>query len=196
MATFDELRKRTKQMSERVAKATDVDEGTVMNVIMYAKNLTPAHRTDVIDKIVFISQLVTRFGMTSMFLIDLIFESVKVKGCSYTKLEDYVRMICVYLTRNVSVKVDYVFKVYDIQRDGYLDIKEIHTLLMSSVIFAYEDQESDDQIKELIDLVMASTDKNNDGIITLDEFRDYVNKDIMCLELLGPVLPLDHIIIS
>ncbi|GFR70160.1 EF-hand calcium-binding domain-containing protein 1 [Elysia marginata] len=132
MATFDALRKRTKQLSERIVKLTGVEQSIAMNVIMYAKNLTPPSNPDVIDKVVFIAQLCTRFGMSSMFLIDIIFESLKVKGCAYMKLEEYVRMVCVFLTTDIEVKIDFVFRCYDIQRDGYLDFKEIYTLLTVS----------------------------------------------------------------
>ncbi|KAK3777957.1 hypothetical protein RRG08_018278 [Elysia crispata] len=196
MATFDELRKRTKQMSERVATMTGVKESLVLNIIMYAKNLAPTHHADVIDKVIFVAQLWYRFGITSIFHIDLIFESLKVKGSPHVKLEDYVRMICVFLTKDIAVKIDFVFRCYDIQRNGYLVTKEVHTLLKSSIIIGSDDHDSEDHVKELIELVMAMTDKNNDGIITFDEFKSYVKTDILCLELLGPVLPLEHFISS
>ena len=41
----------------------------------------------------------------------------------------------------------------------------------SSIIIGSDDHDSEDHVKELIELVMAMTDKNNDGIITFDEFK-------------------------
>ncbi|GFR62763.1 EF-hand calcium-binding domain-containing protein 1 [Elysia marginata] len=189
MATFDELRKRTKQMSEKVAKLTGVEESIALNVIMYAKNLTSPSNPDVIDKLVFIAQLCTRFGMSSLFFIDIIFASMKGKSCSHLKLEEYVRMICVFLSSDISVKIEYVFNCYDIHQDGRLDQREAHALLMSSIIMSSDDQDNDDQVKDLIDIVMAMTDINSDGVITLEEFAGFVQGNILCIELLGSVLP-------
>ncbi|GFR70166.1 EF-hand calcium-binding domain-containing protein 1 [Elysia marginata] len=59
-----------------------------------------------------------------------------------------------------------------------------------------EDHDYEDQVKELIDLVMVMTDQNNDGVITFEEFSEYVHHDILCIELLGSVLPRDCIISS
>ncbi|GFS12553.1 calcineurin B-like protein 1 [Elysia marginata] len=194
MATFEDLRRRTRQLAERMAKMTGVDESTAMNVLMYAKTLTPPNNPDVIDKVVFIAQLCTRFGMSSIFLINIIFESLKLKGCAYMKLEEYVRVICVFLTTDIEVKIDFVFRCYDIQRDGYLDFKEIYTLLTSSIILTSEEHDTEEQVKELIDLVMAMTDRNRDGKITPEEFSAYVHRDILFIELLGSVLPLESFV--
>ncbi|GFS08677.1 EF-hand calcium-binding domain-containing protein 1 [Elysia marginata] len=157
---------------------------------MYAKTLAPPDHPDVIDKVVFIAQMCSRFGMSSMFLIDLIFESLKVKGCPYVKLEEYVRMICVFLTTDITIKINYVFRCYDSHRDGHLDYLTIHTLLTSSVITSSDDHDNEDHVRELFDLVLAMSDKNNDGAISLEEFSDLVHRDILCIELLGSVLPL------
>ncbi|GFN95772.1 hypothetical protein PoB_002227800 [Plakobranchus ocellatus] len=57
-----------------------------------------------------------------------------------------------------------------------------------------DDVDNDEQVKELIDMVMALTDKNFDGVITREEFRDYVLQDFARFELLGKVLPLRSIV--
>ena len=71
--------------------------------------------------------------------------ALKVKGSPHVKLEDYVRMICVFLTKDIAVKIDFVFRCYDIQRNGYLVTKEVHTLLkvMLHVWIRYTCREKD-----------------------------------------------------
>lgn len=194
MASFRDLRKRTRFMSERVAQETGVDRKVVQNVIVYAKSLTLASDPDSIDKLVFIAQLCTRFGMTSKILIEHIFESLRTKGKAHVMLEDYVKMICVFLTHDLSVKIEYVFRCYDMQRDGFLDYKEAHALLMKSIILTSEEHDNDDQVKDLIEIVMNMTDLNNDSVISIEEFSAQVHRDALCLELLGSVLPSESFI--
>lgn len=189
MATYKELVKRTRQMAERVAKATCVAEDLAMNVIVYAKKLTTYDKPDVIDKVVFTAQMSGRFGMSSMFLIKHIYGSLSSKGQIHIKLEDYVRLICIFLTKDLNVKIEYAFKCYDFQKDGMLNNKEAYTFLTSTVIFTGDESEGEENTRELIDLVMKMTDINSDGMISLEEFSRFVHDNQLCLELLGSVLP-------
>lgn len=179
-----------------MAKATGVEESLAMNVYLYAKNLTTPNQPNYIEKFVFIAQMWTRFGMTSKFLIDIIYESLKTKDFPGIVLDDYVHLVCVFLTKEIGPKIDYVFRCYDLKRDGHLDGKEIHTMLLSTLVTSSDDLDAEDHVKELMDLVMFKTDKNNDGIITFEEFSAFVRENILCIELLGSVLPLDKHILA
>ncbi|GFN95775.1 hypothetical protein PoB_002228100 [Plakobranchus ocellatus] len=138
MGTFEELRKRSKHLAERISIFTGVDEKLVMNIIMYAKALAPRDNHEVIDQLVFTAQMSSRFGLSSRFLINLTFESMKIKGTNYMHMEDYVKMICIFISKKSVLQVDFAFDVYDMNRADQLQTKDIHTLLMHPSVSADE----------------------------------------------------------
>ena len=53
-------------------------------------------------------------------------------------LEDYVRLICIFLSPRLEMKIRYVFSVYDFKQDGFLDFGEITALLKARLYtFSY-----------------------------------------------------------
>ena len=63
---------------------TGVKKSLVINVIHYAKQLPRPGNPDYIDELIFTAQMDTRFGITSKFHIQLIFE-----GESLTRSETW-----------------------------------------------------------------------------------------------------------
>ncbi|KAK3800521.1 hypothetical protein RRG08_048726 [Elysia crispata] len=192
MSTFNELRKKTNAMAQEISSFTDVKKSLVINVIHYAKQLPRPGNPDYIDELIFTAQMDTRFGITSKFHIQLIFEAVRDKTSKHVRIEDFVKMVCIFYSKNLSVKVDFVFSVYDYGGDGEIQMHEMHMLLKTTIV-SVGDEEPEEQLKELIDIVIGLMDTHQDGKISLEEFRDYVRNDILYIEMLGPVLPLDHV---
>ncbi|GFN99826.1 EF-hand calcium-binding domain-containing protein 1 [Plakobranchus ocellatus] len=93
-----------------------------------------------------------------------------VRPLKYVRLEDYVRLICIFYTSNTDLKVEYVFKVYDSQRKGAIDVAQMYKLLESSIILNHDDDPTI-QVKELIDIVILMMDTDHNGKIDLSEFR-------------------------
>ncbi|BFZ14039.1 hypothetical protein BsWGS_17079 [Bradybaena similaris] len=104
-------------------------------------------------------------------------------------VEEYSRMICIFLTSDVDIKINFVFDVYDLDSDGLLTKLEVHTLLMTTISQAGDEQ--DEMLKDLIEIVMKVVDRDGSGTIDLSEFRDLVKKDVLYIELLGQVIPDD-----
>ncbi|BFZ14040.1 hypothetical protein BsWGS_17078 [Bradybaena similaris] len=140
----------------------------------------------------FISEMAFRFKLTNSFMISLIFNNINnCRGGSRKSVtvEEYSRMICIFLTSDVDIKINFVFDVYDLDSDGLLTKLEVHTLLMTTISQAGDEQ--DEMLKDLIEIVMKVVDRDGSGTIDLSEFRDLVKKDVLYIELLGQVIPDD-----
>lgn len=64
-----------------------------------------------------------------------------------------------------------VFKVYDMDRDGYISNGELFLVLKTMVGGNLKDQ----QLQQIVDKTIMEADKNGDGKLDFHEFLDMVN---------------------
>jgi len=72
-------------------------------------------------------------------------------------------------------KLSYVFKVYDIDRDGFISNGELFLVLKMMVGTNLKDT----QLQQIVDKTLIEADKDQDGKISFEEFCDFVeNTDV------------------
>ncbi|RUS71759.1 hypothetical protein EGW08_020481, partial [Elysia chlorotica] len=111
------------------------------------------------------------------------------------RVEDYAKLICIFYSKKLDVKIDFVFSVYDFYQDFNISPMEMTALLQTAIVSPGDD-EALDQLKELVDMVLQVFDTDGDGMISLGEFRHFVHQNILYIQLLGQVLPHKEIIDS
>lgn len=74
---------------------------------------------------------------------------------------------------NKEEKLRFAFKVYDIDRDGYISNGELFIVLKMMVGSNLKDQ----QLQQIVDKTVMEADKDGDGKISFEEFRGMVEKD-------------------
>ncbi|RUS69734.1 hypothetical protein EGW08_022501 [Elysia chlorotica] len=188
MATYDEIRKKTSALAAKLSSATGIAKSTVMNIIMYAKCLQCPTKPDVIEDLVFLAQMGLRFGITSRYHLQLMLEATRPPRSQYIHLEDYVKVICIFLCSDLDVRINFVFEVYNFTNSGFIQIQDITQLLKNS-IHTMSDEDANEQLKEMIEMLVSVIDSNADNLLSLEEFRAFVKKNILCLELFGKILP-------
>lgn len=193
MATFKQLRLQMLEMCQDIANYTGVKKSLVMNVIRYTKMLPRPETPDCVDEHIFMAQMSHQFGITSKFHIRLIYDAVMDKTLKYVRIIDYAKMVCIFYSKRLALKVDFVFSVYDQNGNGEIEVFELYHILKTSIV-SLGDDEPEDYLKDLIDVVIGMMDTNHDGKISIEEFREYVRNDILYIQLLGQVLPLEHVI--
>lgn len=70
-----------------------------------------------------------------------------------------------------SQKTKFAFEVYDINKDGYISNGELYTVMKMMVGNNLNDQ----QLQQLVDRTIMQADKDGDGLISFDEFREMVS---------------------
>ncbi|BFZ25661.1 hypothetical protein BsWGS_28700 [Bradybaena similaris] len=190
MTSFKKLQELQAEMKNRLVLFSGLEPDLVENVMQYAKNLVQPDTQDITDN-VFVAQMMNRFQITSTVMVSQMFE---VKSRTIP-LEDYCWCICVFLSDEMDQKVDWVFSVYDANDDGQLSKMELYILLKPCVLQT-EDMETEEAIKDLIDIVMTVVDRNKNGMVDLEEFRALVKKNVLYIDLLGQCLPHKHVVKS
>jgi serine/threonine-protein phosphatase 2B regulatory subunit len=76
---------------------------------------------------------------------------------------------------NKDEKLRFAFKVYDIDRDGYISNGELFIVLKMMV----GNNLKDVQLQQIVDKTIMEADKDQDGKISFEEFKDMVeNTDV------------------
>lgn len=68
-------------------------------------------------------------------------------------------------------KLKFAFKVYDMDRDGYISNGELYIVLKMMVGNNLRDQ----QLQQIVDKTIMEGDKDGDGRLSFDEFADMVS---------------------
>lgn len=88
---------------------------------------------------------------------------------------------------NKEQKLRFAFKVYDIDRDGYISNGELFIVLKMMVGSNLKDQ----QLQQIVDKTIMEADLDKDGKISFEEFTKMVeNTDVSMSMTLGAFLPL------
>ncbi|XP_032159911.1 EF-hand calcium-binding domain-containing protein 1-like isoform X1 [Mustela erminea] len=81
------------------------------------------------------------------------------------------------------------FEVYYLNGDGYISREEIFDMLKNSLHQQSSEEETDEGIKELVDITLKKMDYDNDGKISFADFEKAVKEERLLLEVFGPCLP-------
>ena len=87
---------------------------------------------------------------------------------------------------NKDQKLKFAFKVYDIDRDGYISNGELFIVLKMMVGNNLKDQ----QLQQIVDKTIMEADLDSDGKISFDEFKKMVEgTDVSMSMTLGSLFP-------
>ncbi|KAL0267854.1 UNVERIFIED_CONTAM: hypothetical protein PYX00_010005 [Menopon gallinae] len=104
-------------------------------------------------------------------------------------LESWATCLSVLLRGTMEEKIDYCWKVYDQYNLGYLTRELMFQYMRKSIIKASAGEDSDEVVKDLVDVILKKMDIDRDGKLSYEDYKTSVSKNPMLLEALGQVLP-------
>ena len=192
LKTLNSMAKRSAALFERIARAfDDLDEDIVRNVIAYVKRL-PAQGSELIDQNIFDAQMKRHFNLSNDLLLERMFKVCRLEERDpRVFIEEYIELICIFLTSVRDLKIQFVFRVYNTLGDGFLTRNDLEFFIIPMFLKVREmnDDYESGGLKEFVDILVGVCDKNGDNQIELDEFRDLAADSVLMLECLGPCLP-------
>ncbi|KAI8050259.1 calcineurin subunit B [Syncephalis plumigaleata] len=85
--------------------------------------------------------------------------------------QEFIRGLSVFsVNSNKMEKLRYAFKVYDMDRDGFISNGELFLVLKMMVGNNLKDQ----QLQQIVDKTIMEADKDGDGHISFEEFCSFV----------------------
>ncbi|KAH8309083.1 calaxin isoform X1 [Drosophila kikkawai] len=106
----------------------------------------------------------------------------------HVSLESFVRLLTIYFTRDLEIKMEFAFSIYDKQDKLQLNGEDVGFFLKK--FFEGEDEEeATELLLDMKEMIFLKFDLDKDTNISYDEYCDVVRKQPMLMEFLGRVFP-------
>uniref|UniRef100_A0A8C0T845 EF-hand domain-containing protein n=1 Tax=Canis lupus familiaris TaxID=9615 RepID=A0A8C0T845_CANLF len=142
-----------------------------------------------LDRNAFRAILHSVFGMTDDMLMNRVFFAFDKDNDNCINAKEWVKGLSVFLRGTFEEKLKFCFEVYYLNGDGYISQEEIFDMLKNSLHQQSSEEETDEGIRELVDITLKKMDYDNDGKISFADFEKAVKEDKLLLEVFGPCLP-------
>ncbi|XP_032108945.1 EF-hand calcium-binding domain-containing protein 1-like [Sapajus apella] len=126
--------------------------------------------------------------MTDDMLMNRVFFAFDKDNDNYINIKEWVKGLSVFLRGTFEEKLKFCFEVY-LNGDGYISQEQMFDMLKNSLHQQSSEEDTDEVIKELVDITLKKMDYDSDGKISLADFEKAVREDRLLLEVFGPCLP-------
>ncbi|KAK0057061.1 EF-hand calcium-binding domain-containing protein 1 [Biomphalaria pfeifferi] len=193
MTNFSRVQDQASKCIAKLEEFSGVDKSMIENIMQYAKQLTREEHGE-IDSFIFMSQMGKQFEIYSSTLLISMYESIKRPKASGLSVEDFCKCICVFLSDRTDIKAEFVFRVYDNNKDGVLSRYEVQQLLKTCIVNKDNNEQDmhddvEEGVHELSEIVSKMLNIDNQGLIHMEQFRKMAKANSMYIELLGRCLP-------
>ncbi|KAF5295558.1 hypothetical protein FQR65_LT10421 [Abscondita terminalis] len=103
-------------------------------------------------------------------------------------LDSWLKLMIIFLTGSLQAKIDLCFKVYDRLNQGIIARSSMFHFLDNCII-AETKEESEDALKDFVDLIFKKLDVDTDGIISKEDYTNHCVQDPLGIEFLGQCWP-------
>ncbi|XP_010188086.1 PREDICTED: EF-hand calcium-binding domain-containing protein 1, partial [Mesitornis unicolor] len=141
------------------------------------------------DRNIFRDTLHTAFGMTDDVILDRVFRTFDKNKDSRISVVEWVEGLAVFLRGTLEERLKYCFEVYDLNGDGYISREEMFQLLKNSLLHQPSEEDTDEGIKDLVEIALKKMDYDHDGKLSFTDFEKAVRDENLLLEAFGPCLP-------
>ncbi|XP_037545610.1 Kv channel-interacting protein 2-like isoform X4 [Nematolebias whitei] len=121
-------------------------------------------------------------GDSSMYA-HFLFDAFDIHNNGLVSFEDLVLSLSIILRGSITDKLNWVFNLYDLNKDGCITREEMtdimHSIysMMGKHTYPSLKDAAKDAPKEHVDSFFQKMDKNKDGVVTIDEFLETCQKD-------------------
>lgn len=159
-----------------------------MHALLYIFHSTKG-KNEKLDRGQFRDLLTEDFNMTDDLILDRMFRAFDWKNDSYITTDEWVPGLEVWIHGTLEEKIEYTFKVYDLNGDGYISREEMFQLLKNSLVKQPSEEDPDEGVKDLVETALKKMDYDHDSRVSIGDFKQAVQADNLLLEAFGTCLP-------
>ncbi|CAD1478452.1 unnamed protein product, partial [Heterotrigona itama] len=146
-----------------------------------------------IDRVIFRELLHNTFKViTEDALVERIFCCWDRENEGVIRLEPWVMGLDLYLRGSLREKIEFCFKVYDLNNDGFITKDEIFQLFKNCLMKQPGEEDPDEAVKDLSELTLKKLDVDRDGKISFQDYKVAVTEEPLLLEAFGQCLSTDE----
>ncbi|XP_043589576.1 EF-hand calcium-binding domain-containing protein 1-like isoform X1 [Bombus pyrosoma] len=146
-----------------------------------------------IDRVIFRELLHNTFKViTEDVLVERMFCCWDRENEGIIRLEPWIMGLDLYLRGSLREKIEFCFKVYDLNNDGFITKDEIFQLFKNCLIKQPGEEDPDEAVKDLSELALKKLDVDRDGKISFQDYKVAVTEEPLLLEAFGQCLSTDE----
>ncbi|CAK9807118.1 clxn [Anthophora plagiata] len=143
-----------------------------------------------IDRTIFRELLHNTFKViTEDTLVERIFCCWDRENEGIIRLEPWIMGLDLYLRGSLREKIEFCFKVYDLNNDGFITKDEIFQLFKNCLMKQPGEEDPDEAVKDLSELALKKLDVDRNGKISFQDYKVAVLEEPLLLEAFGQCLP-------
>ncbi|ORZ37066.1 hypothetical protein BCR44DRAFT_40871 [Catenaria anguillulae PL171] len=119
--------------------------------------------------------------------LERLFDAFDSNGDHEIDFNEFVEGLSIFSRGTPEEKVELSFKLYDINRDGYVTQRELYKIT-SQLYSAFYNEDQSQRIKEMVARLFDDLDVNGDGQLSLTEFKLQAMKEPMITDFLQQFL--------
>jgi len=120
-------------------------------------------------------------------LIDNIFKLFDKTRDGVIDFREFCSGLSVYAKGTADERLAFCFSLFDLNSDGFVQPEELHSILQAHYHFLFPAEEAD-YVKKFVDFATAC-DVNHDGKLSLDEFKEVINRQPLLMQFLKQTPP-------
>nr|BAP74425.1 Hp-calaxin [Hemicentrotus pulcherrimus] len=139
------------------------------------KENTGSIREDKLDRSQFREVLHSIFKMTDDVIMDRVLRAFDKDNDACINLYEWLTGLSVFLKGSLEEKIQFCFKVFDLNSDGFISREEMFHLLKTSMVKQPTEEDPEEGIKDLVEIIIKKMDLDHDGKLSFKDFCDSVN---------------------
>jgi len=146
-------------------------------------------KNEKMDRSKFRDILYNNFGLTEDILLDRVFKVFDEDNDGNLNMKEWVFGLSKFLRGTVKEHIDFCFKVYDLNGNGFILREEIQVMLKDCMVRSPTEEDADENVKDLVEQALKKMDEDHDGKISPLDYKTAVEKENLLLEVFGKCLP-------
>jgi len=132
--------------------------------------------------------LSTVFNLNDEIIVERLFILIG-QGEKTFSLKQFLSTINLLLYSSYDEQIKFIFRIYDVSADGNLQREELFTFLRKDLTIINDKEDADMILHEFITLIFKKFDKDEDGLISFDDFNRTCQENPTLIQCFGQVLP-------
>ncbi|XP_074111240.1 calaxin-like [Cotesia typhae] len=108
------------------------------------------------------------------------------------RLESWIMGLDVFVRGTLRDKIEFCFRVYDLNSDGFITKDEMFQLLKNCLIKQPGEEDPDEGVRDLSELILKKLDVDHDGKVSFNDYECVVKEEPLLLEAFGQCLPTEE----